>query len=113
MTEFQEDGPRELSNTAARKDSILKVCREFDRIEAEIKELRDEKNKLKKDIIAGDLGMKISDFNMARKLVQREQDERDGMLDVMRETFEAHGIGFQMDWVDSLPKITPTQAQAA
>src|SRR3546814_10647644 len=54
---------------------------------------------LKQTRIKGDLGMKIADFNAAYRLYKLEDDDRDTFLDAIRETFEALGIGQQLDWL--------------
>ncbi len=99
--EFQEDAPRTLSNSKARKETILKACRELAGLLAERKELGEKIGKLKQTLVKGDLGMKIADFNLAFRLYQLEGEDRDQTLDTLKECFGALGIGGQLDWIEA------------
>jgi len=86
-------------NSRARKDVIVSVCREVTALEAERKVLGEQIRTIKTKKIKGDLGMKIGDFNIAFRLYQLEGEARDQLLDTIRETFNAQGVGEQLDWV--------------
>lgn len=96
---FQEDPPRVLKNTEARKQTIKKAAAEMERIDAQIKELREEKNAIKNEKIKGELGMKISDFNLALRIYRLEDENRSEALDTFRECMEALAPNEQMDWI--------------
>lgn len=72
---------------------VSKKKKERDEISAEI---RTEVNTK----IKGLLDMKIADFNAALRMYDLEDDDRDLMMDTIRETFEALGVQGQLDWVD-------------
>lgn len=97
--EFQEDGPRVLSNAKARKETIKKVADELATLDAKIAELREEKNAIKNTKIKGDLGMKIADFNLALRLYRLEGEARGEAIDTLKECFEALAPGEQLDFI--------------
>lgn len=97
--DFQEDPPRVLSNAKARKETIKQVADQMATIEAKIAELREEKNQLKAKKIKGELGMKVSDFNLALRLYKLEGEARDEALDTLKECFEALAPGEQLDFI--------------
>jgi len=86
-------------NSGARSQTIQDVCRRLTALESERKAISDDIRSLKQTEIKGNLGMKISDFNVALRLYQLEGDDRDELLSTVRETFEALGIGEQLDWL--------------
>lgn len=90
-----------------RKTIIIDVIRRLSILEAERKALSDEMREIRNREIKGDLGMKLSDFNVARRLYLLEGDDRRQMLSTIRETFDALGVGEQLDW------ITATERAAA
>lgn len=94
-----------------RKELIGNICREVTNLKADRKVISDEINKIMQKRVKGDLGMKISDFGLALRLYQLEGDDRDQMLDTMRETFEALGVGEQLDWIE-VSKRVAAQAEA-
>ena len=81
-----------------RRAIIQGICREIDQIDGEIATLRQQKAEVKSRI-KGELGMKVSDFNVALRLYKLEGEDRDAMLDTVRECFDALGVGDQLDWV--------------
>ncbi len=95
------DGAGVGHNSAARKDQIILVIAELVGLEARRKTLGAEIRELKQTKIKGELGMKIVDFNAAYRLYQLEDDDRRAYLETLQETFQALGIGEQLDWVNS------------
>ena len=89
-------------NVAARKDTIRDVCKKLQALESQRKDISEEIASLKQTKIKGDLGMKIGDFNTAYRLYQLEGDDRDQLLDTLRETFEALGVGAQLDFLGAM-----------
>jgi len=67
---------------------------------------------VKAKLIKGDLGMKIADFNTLLRLYKLECEDRDELIDVLREGFRALGIGESMDFVAAMEKM-PAPAPAA
>jgi hypothetical protein len=87
------------NNSSARRQVILDVCADLASLEARRGEITEEISSLKSQRIKGDLGMKISDFNAAYRLYRLEDADRDIFLDTLRETFEALGVGGQLDFI--------------
>tara|TARA_Y100000310_G_C20568932_1_gene756971 strand:+ start:407 stop:754 length:348 start_codon:yes stop_codon:yes gene_type:complete len=97
--ELDSNTPASGDNSNARKQTILEVCATLDDLDAQRKQISDKAREVKNKRIKGDLGMKISDFNIARRLYSLEGDHRDEMLDTIRETFDALGVGEQLDFI--------------
>ncbi len=95
----QDDERTELSNAGARADTIRAAVRYIADKSAEIKALREELNEYKQKHIKGDLGFKLADFNAIYRVSQLEVEDRDKLLDTLREGFAALGIGGSVDWV--------------
>ena len=72
--------------------------------QAEIKTIREELNEYKQKHIKGDLGMKLADFAAVYRVSQLEVEDRDHLLDTLREGFAALGIGEQSDFLGALDK---------
>ena len=100
--EPNEAPPPPQHNSAARADTLRKAMRELDRIEGDIAVLREEAKSLKNTLIKSDLGMKLADFAVFRRLHQLEGDARDELADVIREGFLALGIGEQSSFLTAL-----------
>ena len=79
----QEDQPQELSNSAARADTIRSACREISKLEAERKSIGKQISSIKQKKVKGDLGMKIADFNVALRLYGLEAEDRDGFFELI------------------------------
>ena len=88
-------------NSKVRKDIINEVCASLHSLESERASLNESIAELKNKRIKGDLGMKIGDFNLAYRLYKLEGADRNLALDTLRETFEALGIGEQLDWLSA------------
>jgi predicted nuclease with TOPRIM domain len=88
-----------LHNQPDRAAAIQDVCRRLENLEGEISALQEDRRNLKNEVVKGKLGLKLSDFNVAYRLYKLEGDDRDTMLDTMRECFEALGVGGQLDWI--------------
>jgi hypothetical protein len=96
------DAPQEQSNSAARADTIRAAARWLSDREAEVKSLRQEIAEYKAKHIKGDLGFKLSDWNTLYRLYGLEGDDRDKLIDTIREGFEALGIGEQGSFMDAM-----------
>ncbi len=91
-------------NVGVRREIILDVFRKVTALEAERKTITDEISNIKQTRIKGDLGMKIADFNAAMRLHKLEGDDRDQMLTTLQETFDALGVGEQLDFVAAMER---------
>ncbi len=89
----------ELANSDARADTIRAAVRFIAGKQAEIASIREELNEYKQKHIKGDLGMKLADFAAVYRVSQLEFEDRDKLLDTIREGFRALGIGDTVDWV--------------
>tara|TARA_Y100000310_G_scaffold328422_1_gene396525 strand:- start:355 stop:696 length:342 start_codon:yes stop_codon:yes gene_type:complete len=87
------------SNSESRKATITDVMQSLAGLEAQRKSLGEQIREIKQIKIKGELGMKIGDFNIAMRLYALEGEARDELLDTVRETFEALGVGEQLDWI--------------
>jgi hypothetical protein len=101
------------NNSSARRQVILDVCADLASLEARRGEITEEISSLKSQRIKGDLGMKISDFNAAYRLYRLEDADRDIFLDTLRETFEALGVGGQLDFIKAGAADAPVGPAAA
>ncbi len=104
------DAPQETSNSAARADVIRAAVRFIADMNAEIKALREELNEYKQKHIKGDLGFKLADFNAIYRVSQLEVEDRDKLLDTIKEGFAALGIGQSVDWVAAAVATPPPSA---
>jgi len=93
------DHPTKDHNVAARGDIIKRCCSEIAGLEAERKTIGDQIRAIKQKQIKGDLGMKIADFNAALRLHSLEDEARDEFFDTLRETFQALGVGQQLNFL--------------
>lgn len=92
-------------NATARKENIVSVIKRLAVLDEEIRSLSQARNEIKQKEVKGDLGMKISDFNIARRVYLLEGDDRRQMLATMRETFDALGIGEQLDFITAMSPV--------
>ena len=88
-----------LSNSAARADLIREAARHIATLEAEVKALNADIREYKTKTIKGDLGFKLADWNAVYRVSQLEVEDRDELLECVREGFAALGIGGTVDWV--------------
>lgn len=105
--EWSDGGDEErqaLANSKARQDTIRMAVRELARMRAEVKALNAEINEFMATHIKGDLGFKIADWNAIYRVSQLETEDRDILLDTLREGFNALGIGGSVDWVAAAEK---------
>jgi len=101
-------------NLTARKEQIKDVCRKLQNLTDERDGINADIRELKNSVIKGDLGMKLSDFNIAFRFYQLETDDRTQLLDTIQECFEALGVGDQLDFVKAMEKPEPeTEAAPA
>jgi hypothetical protein len=109
-----EDG--ELTNAGARTECIQKAMRDnlsLDQrealmIEKYVAPIREERRKLKQGVKA-DTGIELRDYDLNYKLWKRQEeakqmdeDDRDRILDNLREAFGALQSGDMLDFVDVL-----------
>jgi hypothetical protein len=99
-----------LSNSAARAETIRDAVRWLAKREAEAKAINAEIREYKQKHIKGDLGFKIADFNAVYRVSQLEVEDRDLLLDCVREGFEALGIGGSVDWVQAAERTPRSRA---
>ncbi len=105
---LDDDAPAQISNSAARADTIRDAIRELASLEAERKSISEQIREIKQIKIKGELGLKIGDFNAAMRLYGLEGDARDTFFDTLRETFSALGVGAQLDWISAQERTKPT-----
>lgn len=98
-------------NSAARADLIRSAAKELSRLDGEIAALQTQRTAYKNKHIKGDLGFKLADWNTTYRLYQLEGDDRDRLLDTIREGFSALGIGEQSNFLTSMPDA-PKEATA-
>lgn len=91
-----------LINSDARAEMIRSVDASLDALEAKRRSISEEISAIKAEFVKGQLGMKISDFNAARRIARLEREKRDPAVMAIRECFSALGIGEQVDWVAAL-----------
>ena len=90
-----------LSNSAARAETIRDAVRWLAEHEAEVKALNAEINEYRQKHIKGDLGFKLSDWAAIYRVSQLEVEDRDALIETLREGFAAIGVGQIVDWVDA------------
>jgi hypothetical protein len=88
-----------ILNSGARADLIRSAVRWIAEREAEVKTLNTEIREYKATHIKGDLGFKLADWNAVYRVSQLDVEDRDALLDTVREGFQALGIGGIVDWV--------------
>lgn len=96
-----------LSNSAARAETIRDAVRWLAERQAEVKAINAEINEYRMKHIKGELGFKLADWNAVYRVSQLEVEDRDVLLDTLREGFAALGIGQVVDWVDAA-QATPS-----
>jgi len=88
-----------LSNSAARAELIREAARWQAEKEREVQALNADIREYKTKVIKGDLGFKLADWNAVYRVSQLEVEDRDTLLETIREGFAALHIGGVMDWV--------------
>lgn len=78
---------------AARAIIIREVMQELDRLDGEIKTLQDERTRVKTERIRGELKMDLADFALLRKLAGMADQQREALLETLREGFAALKLG--------------------
>ena len=96
-----------IKDPAERAALIESTVREVALLESERKELGERIRALKSANIKGRLGLKIGDFNAAFRVFNLEDDGRTAFLKTLRETFDALGVGEQLDFL-AVPGAVPT-----
>jgi hypothetical protein len=97
----ENDDRIELTNSAARADTIRAAIRFISDKSAEIKALREELSEYKQTHIKGDLGMKLADWAVVYRVSQLAAEDRGQLFDTLREGFRALNIGGTVDWVSA------------
>lgn len=97
------EAPPGLGNNGGgdRAEAIRNACQRLAQMDVEIKGLQEDRANFKAEVIKGQLGMKIADFNMAYRLHGLEGSDRADLFDTLRETFRALGVGGQLDWLEA------------
>ena len=98
-------------NSAARKAIITQTLQQLETLEAERKGTSDLIRELKAIKIKGELGMKISDWNIFKRLHALEGGDRDELLATVREGFDALGVGAQLDWVEAAERVASGESK--
>ena len=98
-----------LSNSAARADLIREAVRVLAAKERQVQEINAGIREYKQRHIKGDLGFKLSDWAAIYRVSQLEVEDRDALVETLREGFAALGIGQIVDWVDAA-QATPRRA---
>jgi len=93
-----EHNPAPLNSTA-RGARIREAVQWLAEQKAAAKAINAEINEYKSKVIKGELGYKLSDFEAVYRVSQLEPDDRDQLLECVREGFAALGIGGSVDWV--------------
>lgn len=91
-------------NSKARKRLIVNTMKRLEALEIERKAIGDQIAEIKNKEIKGELGMKITDFNIARRVYLLEGEDRRELFATMRETFDALGVGETLNFVTALEK---------
>ena len=100
-------------NAQIRKRIINDVVREIANLEAKRKEISEEIRTIKQKKIKGDLDMKIADFNAVMRLYSLESEDRDKYLSTLQETFDALGVGDQLDFIAAAERASGANEAAA
>lgn len=106
--------PPSGDNSKVRADIIVEVCRKVSVLEGKRKLIGEEIREIKNKQIKGDLGMKIGDWNIAYRWYLLEGDARDQLLSTVKETFNAMGVGEQLDWLEASERVgalVPTEEE--
>jgi len=105
-----------ISNSASRAETIREAVRWLAERESEVKALNAEINEYRMKHIKGDLGFKLADWNAIYRVSQLEIEDRDTLLETIREGFAALHIGGVMDWVaaaETAQRRRPTNGHQA
>ena len=101
----QNDDERvEEIDPGLRAGLIRAACEWLAAEEATVKALREGINEYKMRYIKGDLGFKMADFNAIYRVSKLKVEDRDKLIDTLREGFEALGIGEQGSFLGALDK---------
>ena len=97
-----------LSNSAARAEMIREAVRVLAAKERQVQEINAGIREYKQKHIKGDLGFKLSDWAAIYRVSQLEVEDRDALVETLREGFAALSIGQVVDWVDAA-QATPSR----
>lgn len=96
------ESPTKDHNVKARKGIIRDACRRIASLEEQRKAISQDIASIKQTHVKGDLGMKISDFNLAYRLYKLEGDDRNTCLDTLAECFDALEVGAQLNFLNAV-----------
>lgn len=114
--ENSKDTSPTLSNSAARAGIIRDAVKKIVQLKADRASINADIAEIKNRWVKADLGFKSTDFDIAIRLYELEGDDRDELLDTIKETFAALGVGMQSNFLDAMeqeePKSDPSPADA-
>lgn len=94
--------PSRDHNVKARKAMINDACRRICSLEEQRKAISQDIAAVKQKTVKGDLGMQISDFNIALRVYRLEGDARTTLFDTLKECFAALNVGAQLTFLDAI-----------
>ncbi len=97
-------------NVGETKQLIAGAAQEIIQLEAQIAGIREEITEVRGRIKG--TGIKMKDFNVAKRLYELEGDERNDALDSIRLCCEALGVGSQGDLFPTPAEVAGTQPHA-
>ena len=100
----ESDGKEKKLTPKQRRTLIRETAQALDAIDGKIKALQEERTEIKNVNIKGKLGMKVSDWNWARRSTSLEGEDKDQFLTTCNEIYGALTKGGQLDLVDVLTK---------
>lgn len=107
------ESPTRDHNMKARAGLIIEACRRIINLEEQRKALSQDIAGVKNKIVKGDLGMKISDFNISLRVYRLEGDDRATLFDTLQECFAALKVGAQLNFLEAIGAPKTTVAPAA
>lgn len=100
----ESDGKEKKLTPKQRRTLIRETAQALDKLDSEIKGLQEKRTEIKNVNIKGKLGMKVSDWNWARRSTSLEGEDKDQFLTTCNEIYGALTKGGQLDLVDVLTK---------
>lgn len=97
-------GDASAARKSNRRETIRTVGAEIAGLKAQRKAINEQISELVNQVVKGDLGWTIKDFDRAYSLAKLEDDKKDKAFDVLREVFDALGVGDQLSWLDAVDK---------
>lgn len=97
-----DDDRQEMTNGGGRAETIRAAVAWLAERQAEVKAINAEIAEYRQKHIKGDLGFKLADWNAFFRVSQLEVEDRDQLIDTLREGFEALGIGEQSSFLGAM-----------